>query len=154
MNNQGGWTGSAQIMNIAFTFSWLLRDGDFAKVQQIVAKLRQHAIDLGGKVGDLILCEVLQRFRIDRDFATARRALLSFPVFEMVGVALAEKAAANYRRLRRRGVTVRRTVDVLIATFVIERGFSLLHNDADFDGFEQELGLQVFRGDEAGSALE
>lgn len=55
MNNQGGWVGSAQIMKIAFTFSWLLRDGDFAKVQQIVAKLRQHAIDLGGEGGDLIV---------------------------------------------------------------------------------------------------
>jgi hypothetical protein len=94
-------------------------------------------------IGDLILCEVLQGFRDDHEFVRARRALLHFPVFEMVGQRLAEKAAKNYRLLRKRGVTIRKTIDLLIATFVIEHGFVLLHNDTDFDPFEQELGLQV-----------
>jgi hypothetical protein len=94
-------------------------------------------------IGDLILCEVLQGFRDDRELVRARQALLLFPVFDMVGLAVAEKAASNYRFLRKRGVTIGKTIDALIATFVIERGFRLLHHDADFDPFERELGLQV-----------
>ena len=96
-------------------------------------------------IGDLILCEVLQGFRDDQEFFRAKRALLHFPVFEMVGRTLAEKAAKNYRLLRKRGITIRKTIDVLIATFVMERGYTLLHNDTDFDSFETELGLQVLR---------
>ena len=94
-------------------------------------------------IGDLILCEVLQGFRNDQEFVRARSALLLFPVFEMVGHAVAEQAAKNYRLLRKRGATIRKTIDVLIATFVIERGFRLLHNDTGFEPFERELGLQV-----------
>lgn len=101
------------------------------------------SVELG--IGDLILCEVLQGFREEREFAAARRALLTFPVFSMVGPTVAEKAAGNYRFLRKRGVTIRKTIDLLIATFVMERGFNLLHNDSDFDPFEKELGLQVLR---------
>ena len=95
-------------------------------------------------IGDLILCEVLQGFRDDREFNIAREALLTLRVFPMVGSVLAEKAAGNFRALRRRGVTVRKTIDVIIATFVIEHGFRLLHGDRDFDVFEP-LGLQVVR---------
>ena len=63
----------------------------------------------------------------------------------MVGPTVAAKAAGNYRFLRKRGVTIRKTIDLLIATFVMERGFNLLHNDSEFDPFEKELGLQVLR---------
>lgn len=103
------------------------------------AALGQRPIGLG----DIILCEVLQGFRDQRDFDMARRALFRFPVFTFGGVDLALKSAENYRMLRRRGVTVRKTVDCLIATFVMERGFTLLHNDRDFDPFEDYLGLDV-----------
>jgi predicted nucleic acid-binding protein len=94
-------------------------------------------------VGDIILCEVLQGYRRQRDFEVARQALLQFPVYTIGGTEIALKSAENYRALRRQGITVRKTVDCLIATFVMERGFSLLHNDRDFDPFEMHLGLNI-----------
>jgi predicted nucleic acid-binding protein len=92
-------------------------------------------------IGDLILCEVLHGFRSQRDFEQACTAMLRLPVFQMVGQELALKSAQNYRFLRQRGVTIRKTIDCLIATFVIERRFALLHSDHDFLPFEQHLGL-------------
>ena len=105
------------------------------------AALGQRAIGLG----DIILCEVLQGYRRQRDFEAAREALLFFPVYTIGGTELALKSAENYRFLRHQGITVRKTVDCLIATFAIERGFSLLHNDRDYDPFETHLGLNVIR---------
>ncbi len=96
-------------------------------------------------LGDIILAEVLQGFARQQDFETARNALLQFPVFTVGGLDIALKSAENYRWLRRRGVTVRKTVDCLIATFVIENGFSLLHDDRDFDALEAHLKLDVVR---------
>ena len=96
-------------------------------------------------VGDIILCEVLQGFRRQRDFDRARTALLRLPVFTLGGVELAIRSAQNYRDLRGRGITIRRTLDCLIATFVIAQGFSLLHSDQDFAPFEQYFGLEVVR---------
>lgn len=94
-------------------------------------------------LGDLILCEVLQGFRQQTDFEQAREALLSFPVYSMGGVPLALQSAENYRNLRKRGITVRKTMDCLIATFAIMNDLWLLHKDRDFDPFEQHLGLKV-----------
>jgi predicted nucleic acid-binding protein len=94
-------------------------------------------------LGDIILCEVLQGYRRQRDFEAARQALLRFPIYAVGGTGIALKSAENYRALRRQGITVRKRVDCLIATFVIENGFSLLHNDRDFDAFEACLGLDV-----------
>jgi len=96
-------------------------------------------------IGDIILSEVLQGFRHERDFNRAQQALLRFPVFDMVGVEIALRSAANYRRLRKQGLTVRKTIDCLIATFVIQRGFLLLHDDHDFEPFERHLGLQCVK---------
>lgn len=92
---------------------------------------------------DIILCEVLQGVRDDRRFAEALNALRSCEVFTPGSVALALAAARNYRVLRSRGRTVRTTVDTLIATFCLRDGHSLLHNDRDFDSFEEVLRLQV-----------
>jgi predicted nucleic acid-binding protein len=92
---------------------------------------------------DVIVCEVLQGIRTDAAFANVRRTLETFQVFEIGGVDLAVAAAQNYRRLRQRGFTVRKTIDCLIATFCMEAGHSLLHRDRDFDPFEEYLGLQV-----------
>lgn len=61
----------------------------------------------------------------------------------MLGPEIAVKAATNYRRLRERGVTVRKTIDTIIATFCIEYGHQLLHQDRDFFYFEKHLGLRV-----------
>jgi hypothetical protein len=96
-------------------------------------------------VGDLVLCEVLQGLSSEREAALVERALRRFAVAPMTSPALAAQAAANYRALRGHGVTVRRTIDLLIGAFCIERGHKLLHSDRDFDGMERFLGLAVVR---------
>lgn len=97
-------------------------------------------------VGDLILAEVLQGFRREQDFVAAREALLSFQPVAMLSPALAVASAQHFRALRQRGVTVRKTIDCLIATYCIENGVALLHSDRDFGPFELHLGLEVRRG--------
>jgi predicted nucleic acid-binding protein len=92
---------------------------------------------------DIILCEVLQGIRDDRRFVHVRDQLLSLEVFATGGVALAVATARNYRVLRARGWTVRTTIDGLIATFCLLNGHALLHNDRDFDRFEEALDLRV-----------
>ena len=94
-------------------------------------------------IGDLILAEVLQGFRYDPDFEKVRRIMEKFSQESMVSPALAIQSARNYRFLRQKGVTVRKTIDSLIATFCIENDHQLLHNDSDFDGYEEFLGLRV-----------
>jgi predicted nucleic acid-binding protein len=94
-------------------------------------------------IGDLILAEVLQGFRHDPDFEKVRRALGKFMQESMVNPVLAVQSARNYRFLRQKGITVRKTMDSLIATYCIENDHQLLHNDSDFDGFEEYLGLRV-----------
>jgi predicted nucleic acid-binding protein len=93
-------------------------------------------------VGDLILTEVLQGFRSDADYWAARQVLTSLRVFEMLGTELALKSADHYRFLRKHGITVRKTADVIIATFCIEAGHRLLFADKDFLPFVEYLGLQ------------
>ena len=92
---------------------------------------------------DIVLCEVLQGLRQERRFRDARSALLRFEVLASGGVELAVATAVNHRALRARGRTVRATIDAWIATFCLLHGHHLLHNDHDFDHFEQILGLQV-----------
>ena len=94
-------------------------------------------------VGDLILTEVLRGFTQDRGFQEARRLLGQLDQITLGGEALAVEAARNHRRLRARGLTVRGTVDLIIATRCIADGLTLLHNDRDFDAFEKHLGLRV-----------
>jgi len=94
-------------------------------------------------IGDLILTEVLQGFSADRDFNAARRMLTSLTVVELGGQEVAIQAARNFRRLRKLGVTVRRTLDTVIATRCIESGYDLLHSDKDFEPFAEHLGLRV-----------
>lgn len=94
-------------------------------------------------IGDLILAEVLQGFRYDPDFEKVRRTLGKFIQESMVNPVLAVQSARNYRLLRQKGITVRKTIDSLIATYCIENDHQLLHNDSDFDGYEEHLGLRV-----------
>ena len=94
-------------------------------------------------IGDLILAEVLQGFREDADFEKARRALGKYIQVEMVNPELALQSARNFRLLRRKGVTVRKTIDSLVATYCIENEHNLLNNDSDFDGYEKHLELKV-----------
>lgn len=93
-------------------------------------------------VGDLILTEVLQGFRIDSNYKAAKKLLSALDIVEMLGAKNAIKAADNYRALRKRGITVRKTADVIIATYCIEEKCTLLFNDKDFNPFVKYLGLR------------
>jgi predicted nucleic acid-binding protein len=94
---------------------------------------------------DLILSEVLQGIRDDQEFLKVQAELLRFEVFAPGGVALAVRAAENFRKLRGKGFTIRRIADCWIATFCLREGHEVLHRDRDFDPFESELGLQVVK---------
>lgn len=92
---------------------------------------------------DLILSEVLQGIRDDSAFRRVRNDLMKFRIFTSGETALAIAAARNYRLLRHRGFTIRKTIDCWIATFCLLSGHRLLHRDRDFDVFETELKLRV-----------
>jgi predicted nucleic acid-binding protein len=92
--------------------------------------------------GDLVLTEVLQGFVTDRDFQQAKKLMLSLIVVELAGADMAVKAAINFRKLRAKGVTVRKTIDTVIATRCIESRLPLLYSDRDFDPFVKHLGLR------------
>ncbi len=94
-------------------------------------------------IGDIILTEVLQGFRRDAEFQRARELLEALEFRAMLGKEMALRCAENYRKLRKAGVTVRKTIDVMIATFCIEGGHELLHSDRDFDVMGKYLGLKV-----------
>jgi predicted nucleic acid-binding protein len=98
--------------------------------------------DLVG-IGDLVYCEVMQGIRSSRERGEVSSLLLSLPRFDMVGFSMAEKSASNYRLLRSKGVTVRKTIDVLIGTFCAEHGLQLVHHDSDFDLMAKHLGLDI-----------
>ena len=92
--------------------------------------------------GDLILAEVLQGFRSERDFNQARKLLTSLMVIDLGGKDIAIQAAKNFRALRAKGVTVRKTIDAVIATRCIASELKLLYSDRDFDPFVRYLGLR------------
>lgn len=94
-------------------------------------------------VGDLILTEVLQGFQNDKDFKKAGELLDSLIFRQMLGKELAVKSAKNYRRLRKKGVTAKKTIDVIIATFCIANNLPLLHSDRDFNPMQKHLNLKV-----------
>lgn len=93
-------------------------------------------------IGDLMLTEVLQGFRADQDYRQARKLLLSLTVLNVLDASIALKSAVNFRALRKKGITVRKTVDAIIATFCIENGLPLLYSDRDFEPFHRHLGLK------------
>ena len=93
-------------------------------------------------IGDLIVLEILQGFRADKDYKTAKEHLLALHQFNMLTTDLALIAAENYRELRKHGITIRKSADVIIATFCIENQLPLLFADRDFIPFTQHLKLQ------------
>ena len=97
-------------------------------------------------VGDMILAELLQGFATEQDAKRALSLLESLAFLEMAGRDVAIQSAANYRRLRRRGVTVRKTTDMLIGTYCLMHDHEILHNDRDFDVLARHLGLKVLHG--------
>ncbi|MHB1587911.1 MAG: type II toxin-antitoxin system VapC family toxin [Acidiferrobacteraceae bacterium] len=96
-------------------------------------------------IGDIILMEVLQGFRRDADFRQAQALLDTLEFHPMLGREIALLSAKNYRKLRRAGVTVRKTIDVMIGSFCVQNRHRLLHADRDFDPIEKHLGLSVLR---------
>lgn len=97
-------------------------------------------------IGDLIALEILQGFRSDKDFNTARKYILNLKQFSMLNPELALKGAENYRKLRKKGFTIRKTADVIIATFCIEEKIPLLFSDKDFIPFCDHLKLRPAKG--------
>jgi predicted nucleic acid-binding protein len=115
-------------------------NGHVSRETDLLALLLQRRILL---TGDLILAEVLQGFHGKRAMQQARRALLSLPCADLVGKEVALASAINYRLLRRRGITARKTVDLIIATFCIRNGHVLLHANRDFEPIIEHLGLRT-----------
>ncbi|MBZ5705776.1 MAG: PIN domain nuclease [Acidobacteriia bacterium] len=128
-------------MVIIDTTVWIdyLRGAENPETHWLERALKQQRLGLT----DLILCEVLQGISDRVTFAQVRDDLLRFHVFRTGGTDLAVAAAQNYRTLRQRGYTVRKTIDCLIATFCLQAGHELLHRDHGFDPFEKALGLEV-----------
>ena len=94
-------------------------------------------------VGDIMLAEVLQGFRSARHYSIAKNLMLSLDLVHMLNTSIALQSAENYRKLRRKGATVRKTTDCIIATWCIEHGLPLLHCDKDFQPFQDYLGLET-----------
>lgn len=92
--------------------------------------------------GDLMLAEVLQGFRRDADFEQARKLLTSMEIIELGGAEIGIQAAKHFRQLRAKGITVRKTIDTIIATRCIVDGYTLLYSDRDFEPFVEHLGLR------------
>jgi predicted nucleic acid-binding protein len=126
---------------IVDTTVWIdyLRGTENAETRWLDRELQRQRLG----VTDLVLCEVLQGIRDQGTLARVKADLLKFQVFDSGGVELAVAAAQNYRELRRRGYTVHKTIDCLIATLCLEARHELLHRDRDFDCFEKVLGLRV-----------
>ena len=95
--------------------------------------------------GDIIMVEFLQGFKNNREYLIAMQIMDSLEYRDFLGKEIAIQAANNYRKLRKQGITVRKTIDVIIATFCVENRFPLIHNDRDFDPMEEILGLIVKR---------
>ncbi len=94
-------------------------------------------------IGDLIYVEVLQGFRREREFQRAKHALDALPLADLLGREIALASAMNYRALRQRAITVRGTIDMIIATFCVQNGHVLLHADRDFEPMREHLGLRT-----------
>ncbi len=128
-------------MVIIDTSAWIeyFRDGDPGIVGKVDRCLEEEQVG----IGDLVLCEVMQGIRSPHQRRTVAELFSALPRFDMVGFHVAEQAARNYRLLRSRGVTVRKTIDVIIGTFCQTNGFTLVHKDRDFDLMADVIGLQV-----------
>ena len=95
-------------------------------------------------IGDLILTEVLQGFKTDKDYEAAKAYLSELPFRQMGGYNVAVQSAQNYRQLRKAGITVRKTIDIIIATFCIIEELTLLHDDRDFNPIASHFHLKAF----------
>jgi predicted nucleic acid-binding protein len=127
---------------IVDTSAWIefFRNGEPAVVRKVDLCLEKNLVG----IGDLIYCEIMQGIKSPTERKTISALMLSLPRYDMVGFTIAEKAAENYRLLRVKGITIRKTIDVLIATFCVESGFQLVHYDRDFNNMAPVFGLEIF----------
>ena len=127
-------------MILVDTSAWIeyFRNGAPSVVHKVEKSLREEDV----AIGDLIYCEILQGIYSESQRKQVEDLLLTLPRFEMVGFEMAEKSAANYRLLRSKGVTVRKTIDVIIGTFCVENDLQLIHHDRDFDLMAKHIGLK------------
>lgn len=125
------------------TSAWIefFRDAASPTSRLLAACIREREL----VVGDLVIVELFQGLKHPSQTKLVSSAVGWLPARTLCSPSLAYQAAANYRHLRRRGITIRGTIDVVIATWCIENGALLLHNDRDFDAMERELGLRVLR---------
>lgn len=130
-------------MVIIDTSAWIeyFRDGNKKTVDKVDFCLEN---DFAG-VGDLIYCEIIQGIKDARSRKKLSSFLLALPQYDLCGFHIAEKAAFNYRLLRSKGITIRKTIDVIIATFCIENDFELIHFDRDFNAMQTHLDLKAFK---------
>lgn len=130
-------------MSLVDSSTWVdyWRGVDSAATELLDRMLTEGTVE----TADLILLEVLRGFEDDRQFARVREQMLLLPRHEILNSFIALRAVGNYRSLRKRGITVRKAVDCIIATYCIEHRLPLLHSDRDFDPFEEHLGLRVVR---------
>ena len=96
-------------------------------------------------MGDLIFLEILQGFRDDKEFSKAKKTLATLDQYELFGAHMVERCADNYRFLRKKGLTVRKTIDLIIATFCIENKIQLIFSDKDYGPFVESLKLEKFQ---------
>ena len=128
-------------MVIIDTSAWIeyLQGGQPSVVSKVDRLLN---LDLVG-IGDLIYCEIIQGIPSESQRRQVSDLLLALPRFDMVGFHIAQKASANFRLLRSRGVTIRKTIDVIIGTFCAENDLPLVHHDRDFDHMARFIGLKI-----------
>ena len=131
-------------MVIIDTSAWIEffnRKSNYLSVKNTV---RHCLINESVGMGDLIYCEILQGIKFKNELIKIKTLLSGLDKYNMVNFDLADKSASNYRFLRQKGITVRKTIDVLIATFCIENKYSLVHNDTDFTSIEKYFDLKVY----------
>ena len=131
-------------MILVDTSVWIdFLNGADSKERHVLHRLIEDEEDIS--ITEIILTEVLQGIKDDRDFRRVRDYLLEFPVHKPKGTMTYLKAAEIYRDCRRNGKTIRKTVDCIIASICLENGLTLLHKDSDFDTMEECVGLKVLK---------
>jgi len=111
----------------------VIRDIDYALDNELVC------------LGDLIYCEILQGIKYKKELRKVKNVFSTLQKEQVGGFEICEKASENYKYLRSRGITVRKTIDIIIGTYCIENGYEIIHNDIDFDHMEEHLGLKSFK---------
>ncbi|MBN1128702.1 MAG: PIN domain nuclease [Chitinispirillaceae bacterium] len=124
------------------TSAWIefFRNSASPVVHQVDTCLEKNLVG----IGDLIFCEIIQGIKQEQERDRVSSLLLSLPQYDMVGFRIAEKAADNYRLLQSKGLTIRKTIDVIIGTFCAENGFTLIHNDRDFVTMASAINLITY----------